>query len=167
MKHKISFIFLCTAMCACFFSCSKQNGSFDDDDLVGVVTFNMRNKSNGKTKLWADEAYPYRGCGITLDDGNNFEIISDGNGGEGYGSGDIIDMGKKKLSQINEIPSSGWRNMTAATPKHGYLFRFQTNDTRYSEVPEYGYYKIYVTDYITGTSGGILGVSFKYCLFEQ
>ncbi len=146
-------LFLLAAVTFLFPGCQ---GNDPDDDLAGVITLKMRNgnyRSGSATNLsvvWG--AYLY------IDEDNNFSVHTDGNFAQGYGTGDIVDMGKKKLSQITTLPSSGWIGKVAVQKKHGYIFRSKEPDAS-----EYTYVKLYVVDFITGTSGGIIGAEVQYC----
>ena len=70
----------------------------------------------------------------------------------------IISIGKVKgLSHINNIPESGWSNQVAAIPGYGYIYRVSW--WNYTPI---SYARIFVVNYITSTSGGIIGATIKY-----
>lgn len=73
---------------------------------------------------------------------------------------EIVSVGNVKgLSSITRIPETGWSNTTAAIPGYGYVLRnryWEDNQTKYR------YARIYAVDYMTSTSGGIMGITIKY-----
>lgn len=83
---------------------------------------------------------------LYIDEDNNFVT---------YGHLDIIDVGKKKISQINTIPASGWQRQVAVIPGHGYIAKSSYGITLYV--------KIYVVDWMKNTYGGIIGAEVQYC----
>lgn len=72
----------------------------------------------------------------------------------------IVSVGKvKSLSDIRTIPESGWSHEVAAVPGCGYIYK-----SSYKEggIIYWRYARIYVVDYVTNTSGGIMGITIKY-----
>lgn len=71
----------------------------------------------------------------------------------------MVSIGKVNgLSSINVIPKDGWTNQVAAIPGYGYIYR-----SEYVYTPGiYTYARIYAVDYMTSTSGGIMGITIKY-----
>lgn len=57
----------------------------------------------------------------------------------------------KGLGNVANIPTTGWASQVAVIPGNGYV---AYNNSRF--------YRLYVTDYITATSGGIIGADVKY-----
>lgn len=55
------------------------------------------------------------------------------------------------LGNITSIPTIGWASTVAIVPGNGYV--------AYSEGM---FYRIYVVEELVGTSGGIIGYTFKY-----
>lgn len=147
------------------------DGNDPDDDLVGVTTLKMRSGNNEGNRLDFGGATTIEGaeCAyIGINNANNFKVMWT-DGYEISGAGDIIDMGKKRLSQITSLPTSGWTQETAVLVGHGYIFRARTGHYYYGtgwEFTPYNYVKIYVKDFITGTSGGIIGAEVKYCEWD-
>ena len=153
-------LFLLAAVTFLFPACEGNN---PDEDLVGVVTLKMKSGSNEGNRFDTGGAtsisVPCNGAlDVIINNANNFKIIWDGNGIQGYASGDIVDMGKKTLSKINALPSAGWTQETAVLPKHGYIVRGKGPDES-----NYKYIKLYVKDFITNTYGGIIGAEVQYC----
>ena len=136
------------------------DGNNPDDDLVGVTTLKMRSGNN--SGYWDDDggatdisfSTPWGYNKLFINNANNFIAIGY------YGGCAIVDMGKKKLSQIQSVPSIGWTDETAVLVGHGYIYRYTYDSNPYK------YIKVYVVDYITGTSGGIIGAEVKYCEWD-
>lgn len=59
------------------------------------------------------------------------------------------------LGNIVSIPKKGWGKEVAVMPKYGYI-------ARYGEYNQYVYARFFVVDWITSTTGGILGAIVKY-----
>lgn len=57
------------------------------------------------------------------------------------------------LGNISQIPISGWSKSVAVTPGNGYVAHSDYYDK---------WYRIFVTDYIVSTTGGIIGADIKY-----
>ena len=57
----------------------------------------------------------------------------------------------KGLGNVANIPTTGWASQVAVIPGNGYVAYNGVN-----------FYRLYVTDYITATSGGIIGADVKY-----
>lgn len=57
----------------------------------------------------------------------------------------------KGLGNVANIPTTGWARNVAVIPGNGYVAYNGVN-----------FYRLYVTDYITATSGGIIGADVKY-----
>lgn len=123
--------------------CSKNddpdNGGYIKPDQVvadptGTIELSMRNANNGKT--WLGNIY------IGADDnftGSNCYIASVGP--------------VKGLGNVSSIPTAGWAREVAVTPGNGYVVYDASNDE---------FYRVYVIDYITSTSGGVIGADVKY-----
>ena len=83
-------------------------------------------------------------------------LIATGN--DTYYDAEIASIGKVNgLSNIKDIPETGWTNQTTTIPGCGYVHR-----TKYRYRDGYAYTRIYVVDYMTSTSGGIMGITIKY-----
>lgn len=59
----------------------------------------------------------------------------------------------KGLGNVSTIPTSGWANQVAVVPGYGYVAY---------DIGKNQFYRIYVVDEISGTSGGVLGADIKY-----
>lgn len=120
-------------------------------DPAGTISLSMNNKSNGGTTL--DR------IGIGSD--NNFyaEYTS-------YSELWFADLGEVAgIGNITAIPMTGWASKVQVKPGHGYVAYQRPYDYFYGQGIVYGephIYRIYVVDYITGVSGGIIGADIKY-----
>ena len=102
------------------------------DDPVGTISLSMRNASNGKTYL------------------GSLYIGADDN----FTGGWFVNLGPMKgLGNVTYIPVTGWAPQVAVTPGCGYI--------AYDEY-EKMFIRIYVTDYVISTSGGVIGADVKY-----
>ena len=89
---------------------------------------------------------------LGINSSNNFIVGADVD----YGIGRIVNVGKVKgIADIKKIPETGWWDELAVVPGEGYIYKGE-----YSSLTKYA--RIYVVDYITSTSGGIIGATIKY-----
>lgn len=110
-------------------------------DPAGTIQLSMRNSDNGQTEL--DKIYI---------ENENFR----GHEGVHY----FTSLGPVNgLGNVAHIPTSGWASSVAVIPGHGYVAYSAGNS--YWSTPQ-RWYRIYVTDYIVSTSGGIIGAKVKY-----
>ncbi len=110
-------------------------------DPAGTIQLSMRNSDNGQTEL--DQIYI---------ENENFR----GHKGTHY----FTSLGPVNgLGNVAHIPTSGWASSVAVIPGHGYV-AYSAGDS-YWGTPQ-RWYRIYVTDYIVSTSGGIIGAKVKY-----
>ena len=136
----------------------KTGGSGSDPS--GTITANIRNDGNYLYMDWTDEEGYYVKTGLSINDANNFEAYY-------YNSGEIVCVGKVSgIGSIKKVPQSGWSGTCAVQPGYGYVLRakgsrFNSNTER-SEYSDYRYVRVYVVDYMEGTSGGIIGATIKY-----
>ena len=83
---------------------------------------------------------------------------------------EIVSVGSVKgLSSITKVPDTGWSYETAAIPGYGYVVRQSSRQWDASlnkYVYEYKYVRLYVIDYMESTSGGIMGCTIKYQIWE-
>lgn len=115
------------------------------DDPDGTITLNMRNSNNGKTVM--------ESCGIYIEN-DNFANYS--YQGEIYFS----DMGEVNgLGNVSSIPRSGWAKTVAVTKGHGYVFCCVPYSYLGQDVV---FYRMFVSDYLVDTGGGIIGAIVKY-----
>lgn len=147
-------LFLLVAVTFLFPACEGNNPSSNDgggEDTSGMITLKMRNSENGETTIRLESG------DVFITSANNFSSSYE------YASKiEFSDMGTKKLSSIESVPTSGWASEVAVTPKHRYVIhnKYLRSDTLHK------YYKLYVVDYITSTSSGIIGAEVKYCEWD-
>ena len=100
--------------------------------------------------------------GIKMNSANNLATTST--------STEIVSVGSVKgLSSITKVPDTGWSYETAAIPGYGYVVRQSSRQWDASlnkYVYEYKYVRLYVIDYMESTSGGIMGCTIKYQIWE-
>ena len=144
-------LFLLAALTFFFPACEKDKSSVDGgssgEDATGMITLKMRNSENGETTIRLESG------DVFITSANNFSSSYE------YASKiEFSDMGTKKLSSIESVPTSGWASEVAVTPKHRYVIhnKYLRSDTLHK------YYKLYVVDYTYSTSGGIIGAEVKY-----
>lgn len=138
-----------------FVSCEKD-GSGDPKkpvpDPEGTVLVSMRNENNGGGAIGLSI-----GLFIQIDKSDNFEVHS------AYGRWvEIASVGEVSgLGNILSAPEQGWSDKVAVMPGYGYVVRggsgnYPTDDGVKS------YVRLYVVEWVTGTSGGIIGARVKY-----
>lgn len=133
--------------------CSKDDPNSPNNsvpDPEGTIRASMRNWSNGRTALTPDNcSYPF--C-IGGDD--NFSST-------GNGLWRFVTIGKVNgLGNITKIPDSGWADYVAVLPGYGYVGAggyFSGHS-----IAGVTHVRIYVIDWITSTSGGIIGAEVQY-----
>lgn len=134
----------------------KTGGSGSDPS--GTVTTNIRNDDNYLNMGWTDEEGYDVYTGLKIDYANNFIAYYD------YSS-EIVCVGKVSgIGSIKKVPQSGWSATCAVQPGYGYVLRAKgsrRNGSSY-EYSDYRYVRVYVVDYMVGTSGGIIGATIKY-----
>ena len=85
-------------------------------------------------------------------------IYIDGN----HSKGDIACVGSVSgLGKIKNIPSSGWAEEMAVHPGQGYVVRHKYDGGNGGK-KFCKYARVYVEDWIEGTSGGIIGAVIRY-----
>lgn len=103
-------------------------------DPTGTIELAMRDEDNGKT--WLGSIYI-----------ENENFCS-------YGDVKFAGLGAVRgLGNVVNIPIVGWTTKVKVTPGNGYVAYDAYSDK---------YYRIFVTDYIVNTSGGIIGADVKY-----
>ncbi|MBQ8467242.1 MAG: DUF5036 family protein [Prevotella sp.] len=157
---------LLTILFASIFSVSFVSCGDDDDnnsnestitenDPEGTIIMNLVNNDDD---IVIDEEWPYMHVGMTPQ--NNIDTW--------YYNAQIVSLGKVKgLSAIMKIPESGWAERCAATPGFGYIIR-QSKVSAYDarRTDGYKYCRVYLVDFIKSTSGGIMGATIKYQLWN-
>ena len=149
-------LFLLAALTFLFPACEKNNSSVDGssggEDTSGLITVKMRNRDNGTTEI------PVGGGDFYINNANNFCSA--------YSGIQFCDMGTKKLSAIKTLPTLGWAKEVAVIPNHRYVIRSEYSQWN-SDIQGYeqkvAYLKLYVVDYITSTTGVIIGAEVQYC----
>lgn len=132
-KYVVGVLLMVFTISTFFSSCEKDE--FDDG-----IEMRMRNLDNGNDSLWilAGET------SLSITSSNNFNVWK----------GQIADVGSvRNLGKVTSIPTSGWANEVAVKPGHGYVVSSDFCDE---------YARVYVKDWIEGTSGGILGAVIVY-----
>ena len=157
MMLAIALVSLCTVSC-----------DGDDDDKGGSIENTISandpevtiviNLENNDDDICIDEEWPYMYVGMTPQ--NNIDTW--------YHSAQIVSVGKVNgLSAIKKVPESGWTERCAATPGSGYVIRQnKRHPTDFSRTEGYKYCRVYLVDFITSTSGGIMGATIKYQLWN-
>lgn len=164
LKKVLRVFIIATATTVCYTSCSQDEPEPipDNDgttviapttpvaDPEGTISLSMNNKANGDTRLG------YIGIGAD----NNFYAA------ETYMSQLwLADLGEMAgLGNVTLIPKTGWATKLQVKPGHGYV-AYRRSVSFYNGVTTYSneeIYRIYVVDYICGTSGGIIGADIKY-----
>lgn len=159
------FIYLVVALFSfSFVACGDddEGGTRDNpstaSDPAGTVVANLANNSTVKLSVnnHAPSGYDPE---IKLNSSNNLRV---------WGAGcEIVSVGSVNgLSSINKVPANGWTSEVAAIPGYGYIIRWVTSST-YDEssktwIYTYGYIRLYVVDWMTSTTGGIMGCTVKY-----
>lgn len=155
MVLSIALVSLCTMSCG--------DGDDDDDggtrenpttsaDPAGTIAANLTNNRDRVRLSGLDTYYyPY----IYMNSSNNLctercEIVSVGS--------------VKGLSSITKVPETGWSDETAAIPGYGYVIRINESNIRSNESKKYA--RLYVVDYMESTTGGIMGCTIKYQVWE-
>lgn len=132
-------------------SCDKNDDTFFNEipdidnpfeilpDPEGTIQLSMRDDDNGKTLL--DNIY-----------------ISDENFASNYvwpgNTVTFVSLGSMNgLANIKQIPTTGWASKVSVVPGNGYIAYDRSKDS---------YYRLYVTNYIVSTTGGIIGADVKY-----
>ena len=132
-------------------SCDKNDDTFFNEipdidnpfeilpDPEGTIQLSMRDDDNGKTLL--DNIY-----------------ISDENFASNYvwpgNTVTFVSLGSMNgLANVKQIPTTGWASKVAVVPGNGYIAYDRSKDS---------YYRLYVTNYIVSTTGGIIGADVKY-----
>ncbi len=122
-------------------ACGEKDEPVPDDmdpnkevpDPTGTVQLAMFDKNNGSTDI------------------DNLYIQDDNFYGASY---HVVSMGAVKgLGNVSYIPVTGWEKSVAVVPGDGYVAYSPTFKR---------FYRIYVSDFITGTDGGIIGANVKY-----
>lgn len=122
-------------------------------DPEGTIVINLENNDKD---IRIDDEWPYMYVGMTPQ--NNIDT---------WGDGQIVSVGKVNgLSSIQRIPESGWAERCAATPGSGYVIRQRQASPYGGYADEYKYCRVYLVDFITSTSGGIMGATIKYQLWN-
>jgi len=163
MKYLLGTMLMAMAWGMTFSSCEKEN------DSTGIE-MRMRNEDNGDDRLTLlkvddacydelDHEYEYSCVRLKISNSNNFYLSGR------YSERDIVCVGNVNgLSKIKKIPTSGWAQEVAVQPGQGYIIRSKngasSNQLQYKTFCKYA--RVYVEDWIEGTSGGIIGAVIRY-----
>lgn len=162
--HLFGMLLMALAMSMAFTSCEKDDGSTG-------IEMRMRNGNNGGDELRLLIVPELRENEIHINDGythlgitssNNFKVV----GLYDWAESEIVCVGNVSgLSRINNIPNSGWTQQAAVQPGQGYIIRRKKSSDEmyefyYSQFCTYA--RVYVEDWIEGTSGGIIGAVIRY-----
>lgn len=108
-----------------------------EGDPEGTVTVNIGN--DGKE-------IGIGNIDISMTDDNNFYSWPS----------ELLSVGKVQgLSSVRNVVAAGWSNDVLVQPGYGYVLRSMSSN-------KYIYARLYVEDYVTTTSGGIMGAKVKY-----
>lgn len=143
------------AILTCLYACSEDTSdgiSVDPDkkvpDPAGTIQLAMRDTDHGLTYL--DNFYIENENFDTpnYDDTYSFATIGQVSG----------------LGNVTYIPTDGWASKIAVIPGNGYVIcrEVYNIDKDGQGVVSYYWLRLYVTDYIVNTSGGIIGANVKY-----
>ena len=131
---------------------NPKESTITDNDPEGTILLNLVNNDDD---IMIEDNYPYMYVGMTPQ--NNIDTW--------YYDAEIVSIGKVKgLSAIKKIPESGWAERCAAIQGNGYIIRQKKINN--GMISGYKYCRIYLVDFITSTSGGIMGATIKYQLWN-
>jgi hypothetical protein len=156
MRKTVYILMACLlATSALFISgCDKDdpdNPSSSVPDPAGTVLVSMRNWDNGGTRVTPDGCYGdfviWRDDNFYHPDFDNYKFTTIG--------------AMKGIGNITKIPASGWADKVSVMPGYGYVGASYRSDVSHTSIGV-TYFRIYVEDYITSTSGGIIGAEVKY-----
>lgn len=141
-------LLMAVAMGIGFTSCEKEE---EKEDTFGIE-INLRNGNNGGgevqviTPTFMNSSY----ANLTINKRDNFYVSGS--------DPEIICIGRVSgLSEVKNIPNSGWSKEVAVTPKNGYIVR--AVDSEYG----YRYARVYVVAELIGAnSGGVIGATIRY-----
>ena len=169
MKNKYLFGLLLMTMVIGFgfTSCEKDDGSEG-------IEFRMRNSDyggDGISILQVDNEFSvnqYRyyvswWVNLGISESNNFYVRSIVNSNIGYNwppqDCSIACVGNvSNIRRINRISESGWTDVVSVKPGNGYIICHKCEgDSSFCR-----YARVYVEDWIEGTSGGIIGAVIRY-----
>ena len=134
IKYWISVLVMVLCTSTILTSCEK-------DDFDEGIEMRMRNRDNGDDRIWLLANPSDWGTYLEITSSNNFKT-----------GGAIADVGSvRNLGKIKSVPTSGWTSTIAVRPGHGYVV---SREDKYA--------RVYVKEWIEGTSGGILGAVILY-----
>ena len=149
------FVIIISALTA-LSSCDKNDDTFFNEipdidnpfeilpDPEGTIQLSMRDDANGKTLL--DNIY------ISDENFASYYRYTTPEGPVLYVT--FVSLGNMSgLANIKQIPTTGWASKVAVVPGNGYIAYDNLTGS---------YYRLYVTDYIVSTTGGIIGADVKY-----
>lgn len=101
---------------------------------------------------------------VYIDAANNLHGCWNGGNGDWAlsSNSDIIDIGEVAgLGNIVSIPTTGYSSSAAVVPGHGYVIKSTQRESGIG-LNQTIYVRLYVVDFMTSTSGGIMGATVKY-----
>ena len=172
MKTKHFFRLMAAFLLAAVLPISFASCGDDDDDVDngngggsivpgGTVVVNIRNANNGD--YYDSGSYVYLE-GIYTQDGyeGQDQLRIDESDNLYLSRGKIVCVGKVSgLGAIKTIPQSGWSDKAVVMPGYGYIVK-GPETTIYGKDCTPHYARIYVVDYMTNTSGGVIGATIQY-----
>lgn len=170
MMLAIALISICTIGCGG--NEDDEGGSIENpvsaSDPEGTIIANLTNTFKEGFNLYYDNGIENINgglwCYLGMNSSNNLQVANRRSNVDFY-SIDIVSVGKVNgLSSIKIIPETGWSKQAAAIPGYGYVCRTKhyVSNGPYSSEGQYEYARIYAVDYMTSTSGGIMGITIKY-----
>jgi hypothetical protein len=76
--------------------------------------------------------------------------------------GEVVDMGTcDGLGDVTTKPSSGYSSVSSIQLNHGYVIRFRKSYDQTDITLPYTYARFYAVNWLTSTTGGIIGVTIK------
>jgi hypothetical protein len=160
----ISFIMICLSLISCEPTDSTEENT-PPPDPAGTITTNLTGTAG--LIIWqgtrTDNQPTTLYLGMNVPSVNTWIYFWYG-GNNHMNQGETADLGEVKgLGNVIEIPTTGYTFQCALMKGHGYVIRYQKEDSysSNSSLP-YFYSRYYVVDYLTDIYDGIIGVNIKY-----
>lgn len=164
-------------------SCERETGTESPDNIQEFPKMTLKNSGNQNDRLYlkiTDDAVYYRASigkysaytVLSFSGTNLFSVIdeywADGHFVSRSNSttpqcceSKILSVGDVSgLSEVNNVPSSGWSDHATVQVGHGYIIRSQS--TSFSLITFRRYAKVYVESWVKGATGDIIGVVVQY-----
>jgi hypothetical protein len=173
---KVAIVLFSTFLIALNSGCKKEPISDPEGTLTIITNYTLSGADWASISLYkganlgASAPYVWVRCGmydaslslrfLTQTSDNSGFVGASYNLGQG---GEVVNLGEVKgLGDVVNKPTSGWAETTAMELGNGYVLRVRQSDNYYDTTTPLVYYRLYVEEYITSVSGGILGVKVKY-----